>query len=180
MGRIMNNTLAQLARFTVENADLKLRMHKMEVAIDRAYRELAVEEVDPDDCRETVLGILRNAMPPKGAEASGSQTEGGRSMGEYDCKTCGNSGVVEMRSGGSGWGDGGPEVHIEQVECSDCEQCPECDGTGDTGNWYGDPDVPGGTRSLPCDRCRGSGRLPDSAELGGEGGERGERVSEHG
>jgi hypothetical protein len=60
----------------------------------------------------------------------------------YDCETCGNSGDVN------------------HSECPDCIQCPECDGTGDTGNWYGDPQVPGGTRSLPCDRCRGSGRLP--------------------
>jgi hypothetical protein len=78
------------------------------------------------------------------------QTQEDALMSDYDCHTCGNSGDVN------------------HSECPDCIQCPECDGKGDTGNWYGDPQVPGGTRSLPCDRCRGSGRLPQTNTRGVE------------
>lgn len=75
-----------------------------------------------------------------------------------DCHTCKNSGLIRTLSGGSGWGSGGPEAIVEEAECPDCEVCERCDGTGDCGNWYGDPDVPGGTRGLPCEDCEGTGR----------------------
>lgn len=55
----MKNTLAELARLTVENADLKVKVNKLEATIERAHFELSLEDVNPDDCRADVLAILK-------------------------------------------------------------------------------------------------------------------------
>lgn len=38
-----------------------------------------------------------------------------------ECSDCGGTGRIVTRSGGSGWGDGGPDVHEEVEHCSECE-----------------------------------------------------------
>jgi hypothetical protein len=36
---------------------------------------------------------------------------------------CKGTGKVVERSGGSGWGDGGPDVHEDVVDCPGCPDC---------------------------------------------------------
>jgi hypothetical protein len=36
---------------------------------------------------------------------------------------CGGRGQVIERSGGSGWGDGGPDIREELVDCPGCDDC---------------------------------------------------------
>jgi len=38
-----------------------------------------------------------------------------------ECADCGGTGRIVTRSGGSGWGDGGPDVHEEAERCGECE-----------------------------------------------------------
>jgi len=38
-----------------------------------------------------------------------------------ECADCGGTGRIVTRSGGSGWGDGGPDVHEEVERCGECE-----------------------------------------------------------
>lgn len=54
-----NRTMTQIqATWEMVNAERK-RVADLEDAIERAILELTIEETDPDDCRESVLKILR-------------------------------------------------------------------------------------------------------------------------
>ena len=48
---------------------------RLRAALERAESELSVEEVDPDDCRETVLRIIREALTGTPSETSEHQCE---------------------------------------------------------------------------------------------------------
>jgi hypothetical protein len=48
------------------------------------------------------------------------------------CKTCRGVGSVELASGGSGWGGGGPDVSTERIDCPDCDGSTSSAGTGET------------------------------------------------
>jgi len=38
-----------------------------------------------------------------------------------ECADCGGTGRIVTRSGGSGWGDGGPDIREEVEPCGECE-----------------------------------------------------------